>query len=513
MDPSKGELRILMLEDAPSDAELMELALLDAGLAFSAKRVDRRETFEQALDDFKPDIVLSDCNLPSYTGREALLYVQHTHPYIPVIMVTGAMGDESAVEMLKLGARDYVLKDRLARLVPAIQRALKEEYGIRQRELAQEALRRANRALKTLSAGNLALVRAQNEDELLHAVTNVLVDLGGYCLAVVHYAADDPQAGVVPMAWAGKDDGLRRAQPLSRMEAEQSQWPVAVAMRDATTQVGHDPGGSGFTSQTGASDAPCCASSMAIPLLSQGKVLGALSLYSSDAKAFDEEEVRLMEELANDLVYGIVNLRTRMEREQQAALLRQSLEQSIQTIAATVEARDPYTAGHQRRVVGLATAIAREMGLPQERISGLHLAASIHDLGKLHIPAEILSKPGRLTDVEYMLIKEHPRAGYDILKDVTFPWPIAQMILQHHERLDGSGYPQGLKAEQILLESKIMAVADVVEAISSHRPYRPSLGVEAALEEISRNRGVRYDPAAVDACVKLFHELGYKWPA
>lgn len=189
-----------------------------------------------------------------------------------------------------------------------------------------------------------------------------------------------------------------------------------------------------------------------------------------------------------------------------AARLQKSLEQSIQTIADTVEARDPYTAGHERRVGMLAVAIARELGLAEERIHGIRLAASIHDLGKIRIPAEILSKPGKLTDIEFMLLKTHPQAGYDILKDVDFPWPIAMIVYQHHERLDGSGYPQGLKGEAILLESRIMAVADVIEAMASHRPYRPSMGIEIALAEIERGCGIVYDPAVVDACVKLFHE-------
>jgi len=171
-----------------------------------------------------------------------------------------------------------------------------------------------------------------------------------------------------------------------------------------------------------------------------------------------------------------------------------------------VEARDPYTAGHQRRVSELAAAIALEMGLPEEQVNGIHLAAMIHDVGKIHIPAEILSKPGKLNDIEFMLVKTHPQSGYDILKGVKFPWPIADIILQHHERMDGSGYPQGLKDGEILLESRIMAVADVVEAMSSHRPYRPALGIMAALSEIDRGRRSVYDPEVVDACLRLFVE-------
>jgi putative nucleotidyltransferase with HDIG domain len=174
-----------------------------------------------------------------------------------------------------------------------------------------------------------------------------------------------------------------------------------------------------------------------------------------------------------------------------------------------VDARDPYTAGHQRRVGELAVAIAREMRLPEEKIHGIRLAAAVHDLGKIHIPAELLAKPGKLTDIEFMLIKTHPQAGYDILKDVDFPWPIADIVRQHHERQDGSGYPQGLKGGQILLEARIMAVADVVETMSSHRPYRAALGIEPALKEIERGRSSVYDPAVAEACLKLFREARF----
>ncbi len=193
--------------------------------------------------------------------------------------------------------------------------------------------------------------------------------------------------------------------------------------------------------------------------------------------------------------------------------LQKSLEQSIQAIADTVEARDPYTAGHQSRVSILAAAIAQELGLTEEVIHGIRLAATIHDLGKVQVPAEILVKPGKLNDLEFMLMKTHPQAGYDILKDVDFPWPIATMVYQHHERLDGSGYPLGLKGEAILLESRIMAVADVVEAMVSYRPYRPALGIDAALAEIERGRGSAFDSAAVDACLKLFREGRFAFKA
>lgn len=191
--------------------------------------------------------------------------------------------------------------------------------------------------------------------------------------------------------------------------------------------------------------------------------------------------------------------------------LRKSLVGTIRAMSLTVETRDPYTAGHQKKVSNLARVIAQEMGLPSDTIDTIRMAGTIHDLGKISVPAEILSKPGRLTDVEFELIKLHPQSGYNILRDTELPYPIAEIILQHHERLDGSGYPQGLKDEQILLESQIISVADVVEAMASHRPYRPSLGIEVALEEIEKNKGVLYGEKVVDACLKLFRDKGFKF--
>ncbi len=190
--------------------------------------------------------------------------------------------------------------------------------------------------------------------------------------------------------------------------------------------------------------------------------------------------------------------------------LRKSFGTTVQVMVSAVETRDPYTAGHQRRVADLARAIAKEIGLSQDRIDGIRMAGIIHDLGKLSVPAEILSKPTRLTELEFLLVKEHAQKGYDILKDVESPWPLAEIVYQHHERMDGSGYPRHLKGDDILMEARIMAVADVVESMASHRPYRPALGIEVALEEIEKNRGALYDTDVADACLRLFREKGYQ---
>ena len=207
---------------------------------------------------------------------------------------------------------------------------------------------------------------------------------------------------------------------------------------------------------------------------------------------------------------GVVEERTFALKESEKKL-RLSLLESITALAATVEMRDPYTAGHQRRVANLAVAIAKELKLPEEQVEGIHLASVVHDVGKIRVPAEILSKPGKLTRLEFNLIKEHAQNGYDILKTIDFPWPIAQIVMQHHERLDGSGYPQALKGDQTLIEARIIVVADVVESMLSHRPYRPALGLDAALEEITLNKGSLFDPAVVEACIRLFREQGFSF--
>ncbi|WP_415518444.1 MAG: HD domain-containing phosphohydrolase [Desulfovibrio aminophilus] len=195
------------------------------------------------------------------------------------------------------------------------------------------------------------------------------------------------------------------------------------------------------------------------------------------------------------------------------AQLRQTLEETVSALAAMSEKRDLYTAGHQQRVAHLACAMAEEMGLHGDRVNGLRVAGKLHDIGKISVPAEILAKPSRLTPIEMSIMKTHSEAGFEILKRVSFPWPVARMVLQHHERLDGSGYPEGLRGDEIMLEARILAVADVVEAMSSHRPYRATLGLERALDEVGMHKGGLYDPEAVDACLRLFQHKNFTFEA
>jgi putative nucleotidyltransferase with HDIG domain len=189
--------------------------------------------------------------------------------------------------------------------------------------------------------------------------------------------------------------------------------------------------------------------------------------------------------------------------------LQKLMEETVNGLVSAMEMRDPYTAGHQKRVAELATKIAEEMGLDKDHVNGIRIASLIHDIGKIHVPSEILSKPGKLTEVEFAIVKSHSKAGYEILRTIEFPWPVAKTVLQHHEKLDGSSYPNGLTGDDIIIEAKILCVADVIEAMSTHRPYRPALSIEKALEEIIKNKSIKYDASAVDACVKIIREQNF----
>jgi HD-GYP domain-containing protein (c-di-GMP phosphodiesterase class II) len=219
-------------------------------------------------------------------------------------------------------------------------------------------------------------------------------------------------------------------------------------------------------------------------------------------------------ELSNELLRQEIDRRQNAQRECQASLeaFQKIIDGAVMAIAMTLEKRDPYTAGHQQRVAHLALAIGREMGLAPDRLVGLHIASLIHDIGKISLPAEILSKPSQLTRLELGLIQGHAQAGHDILENIEFPWPVSQIVLQHHERMDGSGYPRGLTEADILLEARIVGVADVVETMSSHRPYRPSMGLDKALDEIGTHKGRLYDTDAADACLKLIREKSFEFP-
>ena len=366
---------------------------------------------------------------------------------------------------------------------------------------------RYTRALSAMSAANSALIHAEDESSLLKETCNILVGIGSYRMAWTGMARPNEGQMIVPVAWAGTEGGILTDPGFSWEDNDLGRGPTGAAIRTGTTQICRD-----FVSNidTGPWHAKArdlgYASSIAVPLMTSDSAFGALSLYSSEVDAFDAQEVTLLQQLAGDVAFGIRVLRDRTRHATDLQRLERSMEETVHVLAGTVERRDPYTAGHQRRVAQLSVALAHELRLEDDRVHGLELAAMIHDIGKIDIPSEILAKPGKLSDIEYAFVKTHAQAGHEILKDVKFPWPIAEIVWQHHEALDGSGYPRGLKGEQIMLEARILTVADVVEAMSSHRPYRPGLGIAAAMTEIKKGRGSRFDAAVVDACVTLIEQ-------
>lgn len=750
------EMKILMLEDEPVDAELAERALSKAGMVFSTRRVDTRDDFIAALAEFRPDIILADYRLPAFDGLAALAIAVEQAPDIPFIFVSGAMGEEFAIETLHQGAADYVLKDRRGKLAPAVTRALQEArerrlrlraetelaeseerfrkfaesaqdaliildqdesitywngaaekmfgysaaealgrslhellaparyldafrqgwkhfretgqgpvigqtleltalhksgsefplelsissmtidgrwhatgilrdiseryraeavrrelaaivefsqdaiigaaadghitswnsgaermYGysadeivgqsatllapdgarneieqligvvgggrsvahhetarrhkdghlvevsvslspirdnagmvsgistiardITERKIAERALKRSNRFLRTLSRCNEILVHATDETRLLEEMCRVVVEAGGFPLAWVGYVVTDAEQTIRPMAQFGeRAEEYVASLDLTWADSERGQGPIGRAVRRGSIQVVTDiavePSFIPWRSQALERG---YRSSVVLPLEISSETIGTLNIYAAEVNVFGDDELELLAELAADLAFGIATVRARAKQLESSRKLEAALEDTIKAIAATIETRDPYTAGHQQRVARLAVAIARDMGLDEARVNGVQRGAEIHDIGKVYVPAEILNRPGRLSDIEFSMIKTHPQVGYDIVKDIEFPWPIATMILQHHERLDGSGYPHGLRGDEILLEAKIIAVADVVEAMMSHRPYRPALGLDAAIDEIVRCSGGSFDPATVSACTRV----------
>lgn len=383
---------------------------------------------------------------------------------------------------------------------------------------AEDALRHANRALRTLSAGNKTLLHARDERALLEAMCRAAVVQGGYLLAWVGYVQDDEAHSIKPEVWHAVLPGYVESLLSTWRDIALNNGPSGVTVRSGETTICQDIASDPlFAPWRDVAMKYGYRSSISIPLKDNDRTYATLALYAATQDAFTVHEIELLSEMGEDLSFGIQNLRMRAERDQALQekhsyleRLQNGLQDTVQAIASTVEMRDPYTAGHQRRVAELAAAIAGEMALPHEQIFAIHLAGVVHDLGKISIPAEILSKPSRLNDIEYSFIKTHPQSGYDILKDVDFQWPVAEMVLQHHERMDGSGYPQGLKGDNILMGARILAVADVIEAMASHRPYRAGLGIEVALQEIREHRGTYYDAEVADAALRLFNESKYQ---
>lgn len=461
-DPDHGtETGILVVDDNPNNLRLMVNVLQQAGLGVRVAPGGRLAL--ESVAEQRPALILLDIRMPDIDGFEVCrrLKSDPATADIPVIFLSALREPEDKLRGFAAGAVDYITKPFLAEEVLV---RVKSHLTMHQSHQALEALvSERTRALHTVSAGNRALVHAETPEALLHGISHAITTTGGY-----------PSSGV----WLEDGRECLTGTPIDPIELGPAslEGPCLVRLVDPSLLM------------------------LVLPLADERGTLGTLQVGSRTQTAFAEPaNIALLTELSGDLVYG---LRT----EQSRRALEHSLERTIEAMAATIEMRDPYTAGHQQRVTQIADAIAIELGVDAEQRKGLHVASSVHDIGKISIPVGILAKPGRLSAIEYELIKGHAASGYEILKGIDFPWPVATIVRQHHERLDGSGYPDGISGDSILLESRILAVADVLEAIHSHRPYRPGLGLDVALSNLEEGRGKLFDPQVVDACLRLGEE-------
>ena len=372
-----------------------------------------------------------------------------------------------------------------------------------------------NWALSAFSIAALALGRAHSAKGLVQSICEGITLQSRYVLAWIGVAEDNPGKEIRIAASAGSAIGYLDGMHLSW--AEDTPWgqsPTGVCIRTDTLQITGDTETSpAFEPWRERARQFGIRSSFSTPLRIEGGWHGALVVYATRPNAFEAAPIEVFQHLAEQIVHGIEALEQkqlldaeRLSHEETQKQLSEALAASVAAIVTAMEMRDPHTAGHQGRVAEIAVAIGKEMGWSTERLLGLRMAAMVHDIGKISIPAEILTKPTRLSAGEWALIHEHPESGYSILKDIPFTWPIAEIVREHHEKLDGSGYPRGLKGDEILPEAKVLAVADIVEAMASDRPYRAALGLEAALAEIERLAGTQLDAEAVRVCTALFRE-------
>lgn len=453
-------IRVLIVDDSEDDGLLLVRNLKNGGFSPSYEQVDTSEAMSKALDNQTWDVILCDNSMPTFDAASALELYKDKGLDLPFIIVSGTIADETAVAAMKAGAHDYIMKGNLARLSSAIDRELREAKNRQERKITEIQLRKSEEKYRALFEDSRDAIYLNNQE-------GELIDFNLSTLELFGYSREE-MLGINTKSVFVNPDKYERLQDEIAKKGSVREFKAKLRKKDGT-------------------EMDCLITSTVRQAKDKSK-LGYQGM------------IRDISELVS----------SRKQIEKTLNDLRKALGGTIEAMALTVETRDPYTAGHQRRVSNLARGIATEMGVSKGQIQGVRMAGVIHDIGKISVPGEILSKPGNISQNELGIIKEHPQVGYNILKTVDFPWPIAQIVLQHHERMDGSGYPNGISGENILLEARILAVADVVEAMASHRPYRAALGIKLALNEISKNRGSSYDSKVVDACLRLFNEKGYR---
>jgi putative nucleotidyltransferase with HDIG domain len=445
-----------------------------------------------ALDDstIEHDIVDTPCHLVRVDGSHL---ERAEHPAI----LTLANGEPHSGLVMGVDAPDHA---RRWLVVSSI--AVRDEdaiTGVMSWYSDVTATIESNRAQRLVSAVNSTVISAASERDFLEETCEVLVAVGGFSIARIAVAAEGDDGTVEDVVVAGTRDFFRGQSMVTLPTSPLSTSPTARALRTGSTALSmdllHDES---FAPWRERAQRFNLASAAAIPLNLNGRY-AALNLYADHPWAFDEITLANLEGIAEVIEFAAGHVKSIQD-------LARALDGTLSVLARITELRDPYTAGHQGNVSHLSEAMATHLGLDATMQRLVRQAGEVHDIGKMAIPAEVLSRPGTLDDVERRMVELHATRGYEILSEVSLPWPLAEVAWQHHERLDGSGYPQGLRGADISLPSRIVAVADVVGAMTHHRPYRPALGVDVALDEISRGRDTKFDADAVDACVALFSQ-------
>ena len=480
---SATPIRVLLLEDNPGDARLVLETLKDyAPGQFVVTWVDHLADAMARMATETFDAMLCDLSLPDSSGMATPRAIARRFPALPLVALTGSHELTIGRDAIQDGLQDYLVKGKsdpevvVRTLHYAIERkrlenALIAANSALEKRVAEHTveLDMTNRVLRASAQRNQAFLRHASDGVHILDTEGKVQEVSDSFCTMLGYSREELIGANVSL-WDAQWSAAELQQILATLFAkeEPSVFETRHRRKDGTIRD--------------------------VEISTQRLELNGQPMLFNSAR--DITEKKRAERLISN----------------QIEQLKTAFMSTVEVATSLSELRDPYTAGHQRRVAAIAAAIGERLGLDQNRQEGLRVAGYLHDLGKISVPSEILSKPGKLSAIEYQLIQQHAQAGYDVLKSVKFPWPVAEVALQHHERMDGSGYPQGLKGEAILFDARIMAVADVVEAMSSHRPYREGVGIDKALAEVEGGSGIKYDRSVVEACLTLFREKGYKIP-
>ena len=440
-------LRVLFVEDLEDDVLLIVRELRRAGYDVSFRKVDTPEEMRNALSNEEWDIILSDYVMPHFTTAEALNILKETGLDIPFIIVSGAIGEQTAVELMKAGAHDFVMKDSLAKLGPVVQRELRDADTRRERRQAQERLKESEEGYRLLfqSSPNV-IAQVDSEGRFLIANMAMIKSLG--------FSSEKEVIGKTLHDLMPQDVANYRLKM------------VRKACNEARIQVFEDQ--------------------------RQGRWFQNIFV-PIEAPEVGEMTVQI---IAMDIT----------EKKKTEEQLERSFVDLAETVSRAMVSRDPYTATHQRNVAELSRLVGKKMGLDENRLKGLYIGGLLHDIGKISIPESLLNKPGQLTEEEWNLVRTHAKRGYEILKDANFPWPVAEMALHHHERLDGSGYPDGLSGDELSLEVRILSACDAAEAMIAYRPYRPAKSIQETIDELESGKGEKYDATVADILLQIIRE-------